>query len=93
MLFAWIGFLKPDAGPIPQEVQLQTTEFIAQPYIKIHSVGPLSDDSDRRAGMMMLFEVADWAAARAFVKDSPYLRAGLYEKHHLFQYMSEVGGL
>jgi uncharacterized protein YciI len=93
MLFAWIGFLKPDAEPIPQDVQLQTTDFLSQPYINIRSVGPLHDEGGKRAGMMMLFEVSDRKAAEAFVANSPYLQAGLYERHHLFEYHTEVGSL
>jgi hypothetical protein len=46
-----------------------------------------------RAGMMMIFEVDDWDKARTFVGGSPYLKAGLYEEHHLFEYMLEVGSL
>ena len=91
MLYAWIGFLKPDAGPVPQSVQHETTDFLSQPYINIQSVGPLRDRSGKRAGMMMIFEVDDWEAAENFVKDSPYLRAGLYEHHHLFEHISEIG--
>ena len=48
MLFAWMGFLKPGADPIPQSVQQQTTDFLGQPYIDIQSVGPLRD-ADRQA--------------------------------------------
>ena len=91
MLFAWMGFLKPTADPVPQAVQQQTNDFLAQPYIPIHTVGPLRDDAGMRAGMMMIFEVDDWDKARAFVADSPYLQAGLYEEHHLFEYRLEVG--
>jgi uncharacterized protein YciI len=93
MLYVWIGFLKPDAGPVPQEVQLQITEFLSPPYIKIRSVGPLHHRDGRRAGMMMLFEVPDRPAAEAFVANSPYLQAGLYERHDLYEYHTEVGGL
>jgi uncharacterized protein len=91
MLFVWLGFLKPNAGPVPQSVQQQTNDFLQQPYIKIHSVGPLRDETGRRAAMMMIFEVEDRAAAEALVKTSPYLDAGLYEDHHLFEYHNEVG--
>jgi uncharacterized protein YciI len=91
MLFVWMGFLKADAGPVPQEVQQQTTDFLQQPYITIHSVGPLRDETGRRAGMMMIFEVDDRAKAEAFVKGSPYLNAGLYEDHRLYEYRNEVG--
>ena len=91
MLFAWIGFLKADADPVPQAVQQQTNDFLQQPYIEIRSVGQLRDGDQRRAGMMMIFEVENRAAAEALVKNSPYLNAGLYEEHHLFEYREEVG--
>ena len=91
MIFAWIGYLKPGAGPIPQSVQLETTDFLSQPYITIHTVGQLLDDSGKRAGMMMIFEVPDREAAEKFVAGSPYLQAGLYEEHRLHEYALEVG--
>ena len=91
MLFTWMGFLRTDAGPVPQDVQQQTNDFLQQPYITIHSVGPLLDENGRRAGMMMVFEVEDRAAAEALVAGSPYLTAGLYEDHRLYEFMNEVG--
>ena len=89
MLYAWIGFLKPGAETIPQEVNQQTSDFLQQPYVPIHSAGPLCE-GDRRAGMLMIFEAADRAAAEALVETSPYLRAGLYEQHHLYEYPNEA---
>jgi uncharacterized protein YciI len=91
MLFAWIGFLKPGANPIPQDVQQQTNDFLQQPYIRIAAMGQLRDGDSKRAGMMMLFEVDDRAKAEAFVANSPFLKAGLYERYHLFEYDLEVG--
>jgi uncharacterized protein YciI len=91
MLFVWIGFLRADAEAVSQEVQQQTTDFLQQPYISIHSGGPLRDEGGRRAAMMMQFEAEDRAAAEALVQNSPYLAAGLYEAHHLFEYQNEVG--
>ena len=90
MLYAWMGFLK-DGAAVPQSVQQQTTAFLSQPLINIHSVGPLRDAEGRRAGMMMIFEVESRAAAEALVRESPYLQAGLYEDHHLYEYQNEVG--
>ena len=89
MLFAFIGFLKPGAQ-IPQEVNLQTRDFVEQPYINIHSFGPLCDETSR-VGMMMIFEVDDRAKAEAFVADSPYIKAGLYDRHELYEYRNEAG--
>jgi uncharacterized protein YciI len=91
MLYAWMGFLKPGAEPVPQSVQHQTNDFLQQPYIPIHSVGQLRDETGHRAGMMMIFEVEDRAAAEAFVKESPYLNAGLYQDHRLYEFQNEIG--
>ena len=91
MLDAWMGFLQPDADPIPQSVQRQTTDFLSQPLIRIRAAGPLCDRSGKRAAMMMIFEHDSREAAEAFVKDSPYLRADLYDEHELYEYANEVG--
>jgi uncharacterized protein YciI len=90
MLFMWLGFLK-EGAEADQNVQQQVTEFLQQPYIKIQSAGALRDEAGRRAGMMMMFDVDDRAAAEALVANSPYLAAGLYETHHLYRYDDEVG--
>jgi hypothetical protein len=86
-----MGFLKDGVDQVPQSVQQQTNDFLWQPYINIHSVGQLRGSDGRRAGMMMLFEVEDRSAAEAFIKDSPYLNAGLYGDHHLYEFLNEVG--
>jgi len=89
MLYAWMGFLKPDAGQIPQEVQQQTSEFLSQSFIRF--AGPLRDGSGNRVGAMVIFEVDDHGQAETFVKESPYLQAGLYRDHGLYEYANEVG--
>ena len=91
MLYAWIGYLKPGADPIPQSVQQLTTDFLAQLSIKILAAGPLRDASGKRAAMMMVFEEDGREAAEAFVSGSPYLQADLYEDHRLYEYDNEVG--
>ena len=91
MLFAWIGFIKPGSEAIPQEVQQETSEFLQQPYIPIKAVGPLCDENDRRAAMLMVFEAEDRASAQALVDNSPYKRAGLYEQYHLYEFRDEIG--
>ncbi len=90
MLFVWMGFL--NAGEEPdQEVQQETTTYLQQPFISIRAAGALRDPEGHRVGMMMIFEADDRAAAEALVKASPYLRAGLYREHHLFEYQDEIG--
>ena len=91
MLYAWIGFLKPDAGPIAASVKIQATDFLSQPLMKIHSAGQLLDASGRSSAMMLIFEDDSREAAERFVAGSPYLQADLYEDHRLYEYANEVG--
>ena len=91
MLFAWMGFIKAGDETIPQDVNQRSNEFLQQPYLTIHSVGPLCDEHGRRSAMLMIFEAEDRAGAEALVENSPYLRAGLYSEHHLYEYRNEVG--
>lgn len=91
MLYVWMGFLRDAGGHVPQDVQQLTTEFLKQPYIGIQSVGPLFDNQGRRAAMMMIFNVDNRAAAEALVENSPYLKAGLYEDHRLYEFRDEIG--
>jgi uncharacterized protein YciI len=91
MLFVLIGYLKPDADPIPQSVQVQTSGVVGQPFFKFHAIGPLRDSSGKRAGVMMMFEHDSREAAERFAAESPYVRAGLLEDHQLYEYDNEVG--
>ena len=91
MLYVWIGFLKAGADPVSASVQQQTNDFLAQPLIKIHSAGPLRGPSGDREGALMIFEHESRESAEEFVSESPYLNAGLYEDHRLYEYQNEVG--
>ena len=91
MLFALIGYLKPGIGPVPPSVQVMGGDFLGQPFIKIHSAGPLRDAAGNRAGMLMIFESESREAAEAFAKGSPYIDAGLVDDHRLYEYANEAG--
>jgi uncharacterized protein YciI len=41
--------------------------------------------------LMMIFEADDRVVAEALVENSPFLKAGLYEQHHLYEYRNEIG--
>lgn len=90
MLFVWLGFLK-DGGEPEQQVQQETTDFLEQPFMPIKAAGVLRDADGRRAGMMMVFEADNRAAAEALVGTSPFRRAGLYEQYHLLEFNDEIG--
>ena len=81
MIFVWMGFLKPDAGPIPQSVQQQTTDFLSPALHQYPHVGQLLDKSRQARRDDDDLRGPDRHAAETFVEGSPYLQAGLYEQH------------
>ncbi|HEY7007272.1 MAG TPA: YciI family protein [Sphingomicrobium sp.] len=91
MRFAWIGFIREGEEHIPQHVNVESNDFLSQPYLKIQSVGPLCDENGRRAAMLMIFDADDRAAAEALVENSPYRRAGIYDRFALYEFRDEVG--
>lgn len=90
MLFLLIGSFKKGAVPIPQNVELLTNDYVGQPLIPIRTAGVLRGADGQRSGMMMLVELPDFAAAKAFMDDSPFRQAGLYQELKLFNYEPEV---
>jgi uncharacterized protein YciI len=90
MQFVWLGFLRDHADP-SQDVQQETSQFLVQPFIPISAAGALRGEDGRRAGMLMIFEAEDRGAAEGLVAESPFLKAGLYSEHHLFEFRNEVG--
>ena len=89
MLFAWMGFLK--AGRTrPPDVSARPPTSCSSP-ISASAGRAVARRGGRRAGMMMIFEAADRAAAEALVDNSPYQRAGLYKQYLLLEYRNEAG--
>jgi len=91
MLYAWIGFLRPEVESIPASVQESATDFLSQPLINIRAGGQLHDASGKCVGMLMIFEHDNRAAAEALVNESPYRKAGLYEDYRLYEFANEIG--
>jgi uncharacterized protein YciI len=77
--FALMCFDKPGALPI----RVATREAHLA-YLQSHKLdrygGPLLDENDQACGSLIVIEVEDLAAARAFADNDPYAKAGLFER-------------
>lgn len=92
MLFALIGFLKPEAEErLPDADAIN--EHLAQPFRRTHLAGYLRREGGRRAGVMMLVEAESFAKAEALLRQSPFIKANLYERVEVMEYALEVGRL
>ena len=55
--------------------------------------GPFLDEAGGMAGSMLIIEAQDLAAAKAFLADDPYLKAGLFERTEIRPWRATVGAL
>ena len=57
----------------------------------VEMAGPLLDDAGEMCGSLIVLEVADMAAAEAFVAGDPYGKAGLFESVELTAWNKVIG--
>lgn len=91
-LYVAVGYFKGDETQ-PADLQAAFNEHLAQPFFQLKLAGYLRDRNGVRRGFMGLLQAEDEARADAFLKSSPYLRAGLYERTEILELDVEVGRL
>ncbi len=91
MLFAVMGFFKPNTDTEPANLQAAISEHFGQPLLHIRLAGPLRDPNGCRVGIMVLIEAEHFADAERYLRSSPYLEAGLYERVEIVEFDIEVG--
>ena len=93
MLFVVTGMFRADVDPEPAELQAQFNDHLEQTVPRIRLAGYLRDKDQRRIGFMGLVEAPDYDLAAAFLRDSPYQHAGLYERLVVAEFDVEIGRL
>jgi uncharacterized protein YciI len=93
MLFAVMGFFKPDVDTSPAELQADLNEHLAQPALRIALAGYLRNRAGQRTGLMGLIEAQSFDRAEAYLHASPYFQAGLYGQVEVLEFDGEVGRL
>jgi uncharacterized protein YciI len=53
--------------------------------------GPFLDEAGDMAGSLIIIDVADLAAAKAFNRDDPYTKAGLFERVEIRPWKATFG--
>lgn len=84
MLFILHALDKPDSLHIRTETRPAHLEFMANYDTPVG--GPLIDVDGNMCGSMIVLDVADRAAAEAFVAGDPYGKAGLFESVSLHEF-------
>lgn len=91
MIFAVMGFFKPGVDTQPPALQPQWNEHLAQRSVHVRLAGALRNPRGERTGYMLLIETDGFEQAEAFLRNSPYLGAHLYERVEVGQYAIEAG--
>jgi uncharacterized protein YciI len=79
MLFALICTDKPDSTALRMEVRPRHLAYIQSRMSEVKIAGPfVSEDGQTMKGSMLILDLPDMAAARAFADADPYAQAGLF---------------
>jgi uncharacterized protein YciI len=93
MLFALTAILKRHEEPAIAALADAFNEHLSQPFRRVRLAGVLRDADRRRIGFMVVLEAESYAAAEAYLHESPLFRAGAYSRVEVAEYELEVGRL
>ncbi len=93
MLFALTGFFRAGVDTSPAALQAGFNEHFAQLSRHIYSAGAIHDRNGQRIGWLTLMEADDFDDAQAYIRESPYYGANLYDRVEVGRYAPEVGAL
>ncbi|CAN5137502.1 hypothetical protein BH09PSE3_BH09PSE3_15450 [soil metagenome] len=91
MIFAITGHFSPDAKPDAPALQSELNEHLGQALIKVRLAGPLYNFDGKKTGFLVCLEADDFQSARAYLHESPYFKAGCYDRVEIAHFAVEVG--
>lgn len=90
MLIALIAHDKPGALPVRQANRPAHVEYLKSGPA-VQQAGPLLDDAGEMCGSLIILDLPDMAAARAWADGDPYGKAGLFESVQLIAWNRVIG--
>ena len=80
MHFALICIDKPDSGEVRKNARPAHVDYLEKHRPQILVAGPmLAEDGETPYGSLLILDLADLIAAKAFAAGDPYAQAGLFE--------------
>ena len=90
MLVALIAKDKPGALQTRKDNREAHLAYIEETGV-VAQTGPLLDDAGEMAGSLVILDVADMDAARAWADGDPYAKAGLFDSVELTAWKKVIG--
>lgn len=84
---------KPDSAAVRAAARDAHLDYIEGAKDRILLIGPLLDEDNKVAGSLFLVEADDIAAARAFVENDPFSKAGLFASIMVSRFRTHLGTL
>ena len=91
MLFSLVCHFKPGAAARTSATAEAFTSHLEQPLNPIRLAGALRNAKGEQTGLMLVLEAPSFADVDNFVKASPNLEAGLYDRVEIAELDPEVG--
>jgi uncharacterized protein YciI len=91
MLFALIGFYRKGAEIHFPEIAPDVNEYLGQLLSSPRLAAVLRGDNGERIGNLMIVEAASFEEANTWLRGSPALQAGLYDRSEIAELQIEVG--
>ena len=93
MMFVCVARFKPGTDEKRKPLEPAFYVHLEQRTTRIRLGGPIKDDSGARAGIFLLIDAHDRAAAENLVSESPFTAAGLYQSVEITPVDIEIGSL
>lgn len=84
---------RTDAADVRAAARAAHLDYIEGARDRILLIGPLLSEDDQVAGSLFLVEADDIAAARAFVENDPFSKAGLFSSIVVKRFRTHLGTL
>lgn len=82
---------KPDSLDLRMATREAHLAYVATFADAVKIGGPVLDDNGDMAGSLLILDVADMAAAKAFSANDPYAKAGLFRQVEIHPFRATVG--
>ena len=93
MHFLIAGHLKPEADKKLIDYHDAFNEHLGQSALGVVMAGVLRDENGRRVGYLALMKSDSIDLPRAWLRESPFYQAGLYERTEIYEYHNQIGDL
>jgi uncharacterized protein YciI len=93
MIFAVIGILKQPLPPRDPGFEAALNEHFAQKSPRIVNAGYLRGQAGEPVGLLGLIEADSFEHAQAYLDQSPFQRAGHYDRTYVAAFDVEIGRL